>query len=720
MPRIFRSKIIITMSKHKANKFYNRALIVPDTLNDEKREVEVIFATETPVFRWGWDEDYNEVLVCDKSNVRMDRINKGLPVLDGHDFSSIFKQIGRTVDVRFENNQGIARIALSERCDDLYKDIRDGIIKDVSVGYRVFKFDREPIVDGEKYPTYRATDWEPYEISLTPVPADPNSGVRNDSDKNEVQIVDKFSSNKKRNPMITVVCPECGAEFDVASAGEHTCTNCGAVLDFSDSEAVEVEVVETGDEGERTVKKTVTRAKNLKTVKKRSKTPPKTPPTTPPTTPPVDIEAIRSQANADGQRRLDAILVSTRKAKLDDAYAIELFKSEKPLEECRQAIIDKWAAKDTPTPNGTHTAKVEKDAIDGQRQLAAEAIAGRAIPSKFAKDVKADNPFRGRSIPSVLRSLMNARGMNTNSMSDVEVVNLAFQQRAYSTSDLPLLMEDVMNKILRGDYTFAPEHWKTIARQKLVPDYREQPFYQFETENGIKEIPEGGEIPYTRMIEAKQTIRIKDYGEGFKLTRQAIINDDLDVFSRIPERFVKDHDEFCGDMVWNMIINNIMMFDGKPLFDNSHLNVVTGAGSVFGETGLTSALQIFRGQKALGGKRRINIEPRYLIVPTELEIPARKQLTAIMASTTADVNVFQNAFELIVERRLTDPNAWYLMADPASVDGLYYANLQGEEGLRANREEKFNTDTIDYAVRFNFGTAAIDWRGIVKMTGVTP
>ena len=677
-------------------KQYSRALIVPETLKDDTREVDVTFATETPVFRWGWDEDYNEVLSCEQSAVRTERIDKGLPVIDGHNSSSIFNQLGRTTKVWFTNERtACARIQFSKRkeVDDLLTDIRNGIVRDISVGYRVYKFKRdlpETAPTGE-LATYRAIDWEPHEISLVSIPADVNACMRGDDQKNEVQIIKNQNINFKIRKIMNVTCPECGHEFE-AEAGSVTCPECSAEFTVDEEGAVH---------------------RAASTAGKRSVSTPATA-NVPATEPNVNLDVIRAEASEDERKRLNALLVSIRAAKLDNAFAIDLFNSGKSLAECRQEIIVS-AAKKQSVIDGNHTATVGKDAADTKRQLAVDAIVSRSMPSKFP--MKADNPYKGQSISGVLRSLMQERGVNVSGKSDVEIVNLSFNERAYSTSDLPLLMEDVMNKILRGDYEFAPEQWKTISRQKSVPDYRSQPFYQFETENGIKEIPEGGEIPYTKMIEAKQTIRIKDYGEGFKLTRQAIINDDLDVFAQIPGRFVKDHGEFCGDKVWGMIINNIPMHDSKPLFDASHSNLLTGASSAFGEEGLTNALLVFTGQKALGDKRRINIRPRYLIVPPDMEIAARKQLTSIMASTIKDVNVFQNAFELIVERRLTDPKAWYLMADPLAIDGLYYANLQGEEGLRANREEKFSTDTIDYAIRFNFGVAAIDWRGIVKMVG---
>lgn len=71
-----------------------------------------------------------------------------------------------------------------------------------------------------------------------------------------------------------------------------------------------------------------------------------------------------------------------------------------------------------------------------------------------------------------------------------------------------------------------------------------------------------------------------------------------------------------------------------------------------------------------------------------------------------------------MEPRLSSaPDEWYLAADPNAVDSLYYAYLNGSEGLRVESTEEFRTDSMDYAVRGDFGAAAIDWRGIVKSSG---
>ncbi|WP_418402897.1 hypothetical protein [Alistipes putredinis] len=74
------------MAKQETNNrtmgvLYGRALVQPTTIDQEAREVDVVCATEKMVTRFSWDEDYDEMLVCEASAVRMDRANQGLTAL---------------------------------------------------------------------------------------------------------------------------------------------------------------------------------------------------------------------------------------------------------------------------------------------------------------------------------------------------------------------------------------------------------------------------------------------------------------------------------------------------------------------------------------------------------------------------------------------------------------------------------------------------------------
>jgi hypothetical protein len=71
----------------------------------------------------------------------------------------------------------------------------------------------------------------------------------------------------------------------------------------------------------------------------------------------------------------------------------------------------------------------------------------------------------------------------------------------------------------------------------------------------------------------------------------------------------------------------------------------------------------------------IVVEPAFVVVPPEMETATQKTLTAIQPVVIDNVNVFSR-LSLIVEPRLKDTTRWYVVADPATIDGLEYtANL---------------------------------------------
>jgi len=176
-----------------------RGAFSPSSYNEEKNSFDVTFTTSAPYRRYDWrrEEEYDEVLSFDDDHVKLSRLNAGAPVLDNHDrFSGLSSQIGVVERAWVENGQGGATIRLSGRDEvkGIVQDVKDGIIKNVSIGYEVRKVQREERAKGER-PIYRAVDWEPFEISLVPIPADPMAQVRSVQDKmQEVEVIEDAKS----------------------------------------------------------------------------------------------------------------------------------------------------------------------------------------------------------------------------------------------------------------------------------------------------------------------------------------------------------------------------------------------------------------------------------------------------------------------------------------------------------------------------------------------
>lgn len=140
-------------------------------VSEEDRTVEVAFSSEAPVMRWFGEE------VLDHSPGAMvtERMNDGAAVLLDHDWRD---QVGVVEEVTLgADRRGRARIRFSRsaRGQEVFQDVLDGIRRHVSVGYRINKIE---VTERQGQPDLvRVLEWEPYEISMVAVPADPTVGV---------------------------------------------------------------------------------------------------------------------------------------------------------------------------------------------------------------------------------------------------------------------------------------------------------------------------------------------------------------------------------------------------------------------------------------------------------------------------------------------------------------------------------------------------------------
>tara|TARA_Y100001938_G_scaffold146728_1_gene226253 strand:+ start:3424 stop:5343 length:1920 start_codon:yes stop_codon:yes gene_type:complete len=145
---------------------------------DEDRVIEFPFASEEPVERmYG-----NEVLEISERAMDMSRLNTGAPLLFQHDADKIVGVVERAY---IKGKRGFARVRLAnnELGREMQELISDKIIRNVSFGYKINELEADKSTNPV---TYRATDFQPFEISLVTVPADfKNVGIGRALSNNE-------------------------------------------------------------------------------------------------------------------------------------------------------------------------------------------------------------------------------------------------------------------------------------------------------------------------------------------------------------------------------------------------------------------------------------------------------------------------------------------------------------------------------------------------------
>lgn len=140
-------------------------------IDEEARTVELAFSSEIEVERWFGVE----VLDHDPAAVRMDRMLNGAALLVNHDWDD---QVGVVTEARIDTDRrgrAVVKFGRGARADEIWQDVVDGIRRHVSVGYMVHKIEVEERAG--QADMVRVLDWEPYEISIVAVAADPSVGV---------------------------------------------------------------------------------------------------------------------------------------------------------------------------------------------------------------------------------------------------------------------------------------------------------------------------------------------------------------------------------------------------------------------------------------------------------------------------------------------------------------------------------------------------------------
>ena len=155
----------------------------PSTINEKTRTVEMIFSTGARVRRSNYvDGTFDEELSMDPAHVRMGRLNSGAaPFLAEHNSRELAAVIGVIESARIENGKGIAVVRFAKgdpAADAAWNKVSQGILRNVSVGYKVMKTEKTETTDGS-VPVFRVIDWEPHEVSLVPIGADADATFRN-------------------------------------------------------------------------------------------------------------------------------------------------------------------------------------------------------------------------------------------------------------------------------------------------------------------------------------------------------------------------------------------------------------------------------------------------------------------------------------------------------------------------------------------------------------
>lgn len=665
----------------ETHKHHVRASFQPSTFDSEARTVEVVWSTGAKGKR-GYYNPYFEELSMQKKHVRLDRLNAGAPVLNNHSSYDLSDNIGVVERAWIKDKQGYAKLRLSGRPEvsGIVKDIEDGIIRNISVGYKVHEY-TDVSKKGDEIPTMRATDWEPMEISFVNMPFDKDAQVRSEDkdDKFETVVIENKetfmeNTNTENRKIEDNNAPELNSSLDNNLQSD----------DNSNEETRETETVETQE--------------------------PATTETTETTTEETTVERTAEDIAKEEKTRGIEIRKAVKTAGLETSYADELINTDVKLDDARKLILDKMAERNQATKTNNH--RVEVTDVD-QKQLRVEAatnaLLNRSTGGKIELKEQA-REFRGMPLIRMAEEVLVSQGVNVKGMNPNQIAERAL----HHTSDFVEILANVANKSLRAGYEEQPQTFMPFVRSVTVNDFKEISRTQLSDAPKLEKVNESGEFKHGKMTESAEKYRVETFGKIVGVTRQTLVNDDMDAFARLPQLFGASARDLETELIYKELASNPTMADGNQLFSAAHGNIAQG-----GDVGGINVANVGKGrlamrlQKGLTDKL-IRVRPEHLLVPAALETSAEQFLGPIMPEQDANVNPFKSKLNLVSEAELDmySQTGWYMMADKARIDMFEIARLSGQEMPSLSQKVGFEVDGIKFKVVYDFGVKAIDWRGM--------
>lgn len=647
------------------------------TVNLEKRTVEVVWSTGAKVLRSSWlDGPYFEELDMGPGAVRLDRLQNGAPFLANHDGYDVARTLGVVESARLENGKGIATVRFAKAEDDpeadkVFRKVVDGIIRSVSVGYRVHRVEKI-VTEGEKVPTLRVVDWTPYEISAVALPADAGAGFRSDVPTNEITI--------------TTLTPE------------------KVTMTEEEKKRLEAETLKRQAE-ENEKRDNEIRAAALKSERERT-------------------SAIRSAVKAAHLGDAFAEKLITDGTATDKARAMVL-----------EELAARDAAIPTAPAHVSIEGVKGGDEVDKFRSMAiallvqSSAAVQRAVAQKAKgfENLSLDpGTLRGFSLVDLARETLERQGVKTQGMDRMTLVGKAFTTRAgpyAGTADFPILLENTMGKILMGAYQTTPDTWSRICKVENVDDFRASPRYRAGAIGTLDSLNENGEFKNKSIPDGtKLSISTATKGNMISISRQLVINDDMSALSDLATKLgraarLSIEVDFYALLALNSGLGPNV--GANPFFHSTNGNV-NAVASAIGVAGIDADRVIMAAQKDAQNLEFLDMRPEVLLVATGQGAAARVLNASAYDHDGTKLqrpNPVQGLFRDIVDTPRLSGTRRYLFASPDVAPAFVVAFLQGQQSPIVESEPGWRVDGTEMKVRFDYLVQAFDVKGALTNAG---
>lgn len=318
--------------------------------------------------------------------------------------------------------------------------------------------------------------------------------------------------------------------------------------------------------------------------------------------------------------------------------------------------------------------------------------------------------FSDASLLAIARKISGASEFASNH-------EVAQRVLAMGTSDFPILLSNVANKVLEAAWEEEPTTYQNWCGEADVPDFKENTFVHLGGFGNLQNLYELGEKKIGKVTESAEKGKIGSKGLIVSLSREAIINDDLSGFTRTVQALTQAGRRTLNTDVYSVLTGtSYKMSDNKSIFHADHGNLA-GSGTAITDAALTAGELAMMAQTGLNGAT-LNLSP-YYIITGPAKYREAKQLLANMSVPGAEnnsgiVNTWKGDLTQLKDGNISG-NQWYLAARNNTVKVMFLAGT----GRRPIIEESDRSIAkgVEFTIVFDYGIMVDNYRTMYKNPG---
>lgn len=333
------------------------------------------------------------------------------------------------------------------------------------------------------------------------------------------------------------------------------------------------------------------------------------------------------------------------------------------------------------------------------------------------------NPWRGQSLSEVARGCLHDVGFDTAGLSADEYVAQALSisppRGAQTTSDFPVVLENVMHKLVLNGFNAAPAKWQRFCKIGDVSDFRAWNRIVPGLIGDLDGVNEAGEYLNKNIPDGEgNPVSVSRKGNILKISPEVIVNDDTGYINDVARGAGMAGQRTIDRAVFALMVSNPTMADGNALFSVAHGNyLASGSGTAPSVTSLDIARVAMANQTAPGADSEpLDLVPHVAVCPTSLEGDMKVVINAEYDPDTPNKLQRPNKVNGLVQDivgtpRLTVATGWYVFANPEMAPVIEVVFLNGQREPRVLPQDNFRTSGLEVKVEMPFGVAAVDYRG---------